>query len=155
MIFENLFSVAGLAAMAGWLFLLASPLIPVWSDRIAGVVLPLILSLGYVGLVIVPSSGSGGGFGTLADVMELFSYEQAALAAWVHFLAFDLIVGAWICRTARSEKIRFWLVAPCLPLTFLFGPAGFLVFSVARGISRPKAAWAPETARKGMSHADR
>ena len=114
-----------------------------------------ILSLGYVGLVIVPSSGSGGGFGTLADVMELFSYEQAALAAWVHFLAFDLIVGAWICRTARSEKISFWLVAPCLPLTFLFGPAGFLVFSVARGISRPKAAWAPETARKGMSHADR
>ena len=155
MIFENLFSVAGLAAMAGWLLLLASPLIPVWSDRIAGVVLPLILSLGYVGLVIVPSSGSGGGFGTLADVMELFSYEQAALAAWVHFLAFDLIVGAWICRTARSEKISFWLVAPCLPLTFLFGPAGFLVFSVARGISRPKAAWAPETARKGMSHADR
>lgn len=155
MIFENLFSVAGLAAMAAWLLLLASPLIPVWSDRIAGVVLPLILSLGYVGLVIIPSSGSGGGFGTLADVMELFSYEQAALAAWVHFLAFDLIVGAWMCRTARSEQISFWLVAPCLPLTFLFGPAGFLAFSVARGISRPKAAWAPETARKGMSHADR
>lgn len=155
MIFENLFSVAGLVAMAGWLLLLASPLIPVWSDRIAGVVLPLILSLGYAGLVIVPSSGSGGGFGTLADVMELFTDEQAALAAWVHFLAFDLIVGAWICRTARNESTSFWMVAPCLPLTFLFGPAGFLAFSVARRISRPKAAWAPETARKGMSHADR
>ena len=104
MIFENLFSVAGLAAMAGWLFLLASPLIPVWSDRIAGVVLPLILSLGYVGLVTRSFLRFGGRFGTLADVMELFSYEQAALAAWVHFLAFDLIVGAWICRTAAQRK---------------------------------------------------
>jgi hypothetical protein len=140
MIFENLFSVAGLVAMLGWLLLLASPLIPVWSDRMAGVILPLILSLVYVGLLIFPSSGSGGGFGTLAEVMELFSYEQAALAAWVHFLAFDLFIGAWVCRTARAENISFWLVAPCLPLTFLFGPAGLLAFSVARTVAKPKVA---------------
>jgi len=155
MIFENLFSVAGLVSMAGWLILLASPVIPVWSDRLAGVVLPLILSLGYVGLLIVPSSGPGGGFGSLTDVIELFSYEQAALAAWVHFLAFDLIVGAWICRTARDEAISFWLIAPCLPLTFLFGPAGFLAFLLIRGSVRRKAAWAPEAASEGGSNADR
>lgn len=138
--FEILFSAAGLVAMAGWLFLLASPFAPVWSDRVAGVILPLVLSLGYVGLLIVPSSNSGGGFGTLADVMDLFSYEQAALSGWVHFLAFDLFIGAWICRTARAENIRFWFVAPCLPLTFLFGPAGLLAFATIRTVARPKAA---------------
>ncbi|MCF6234348.1 MAG: DUF4281 domain-containing protein [Rhodobacteraceae bacterium] len=50
----------------------------------------------------------------------------------MHFLAFDLLVGAWICRTARREGVTFWLVIPCLPLTFLFGPAGFLAFALVR-----------------------
>ena len=56
----------------------------------------------------------------------------AALAGWVHFLAFDLFVGAWITRTARAEGISHWLVLPCLVLTFLFGPAGFLAFTLLR-----------------------
>ncbi|MBW3096865.1 ABA4-like family protein [Pseudohoeflea coraliihabitans] len=132
--FETLFSTASIIAMTGWLFLLASPLIPVWSDRIAGTLLPAVLSLGYLALLIVPSSASGGGFGTLAEVMALFSYRQAALAGWIHFLAFDLFLGAWVCRKARSEDVRFWLVAPCLPLIFLFGPAGLLAFQAIRAI---------------------
>ncbi|KPQ03357.1 MAG: protein of unknown function containing DUF4281 domain [Rhodobacteraceae bacterium HLUCCA12] len=129
---ETLFSIAGVIAMTGWLFLLFSPLIPKWSNRIAGTILPVILSLGYVILLITPSSGNAGGFGTLADVMELFSYEQAALAGWVHFLAFDLFVGAWACRAARAEGVSFWLVALCLPVIFLFGPAGLLAFQAIR-----------------------
>ncbi len=131
--FEIFFSIAGIVAMMGWLLLLASPLIPTWSDRIAGTIPPIVLSLGYVALLVMPSVG-GGGFGTLADVMELFSSQQAALAGWVHFLAFDLFIGAWVCRTARAEGVRFWFVAPCLPLIFLFGPAGFLAFQVMRAV---------------------
>lgn len=132
--FETLFSIAGLIAMIGWLCLLFTPLIPIWADRIAGMILPIILSVGYVILLVIPPSDSAGGFGTLADVMVLFSYEQAALAGWVHFLAFDLFIGAWISRTARTEGVSFWLVAPCLPVTFLFGPAGLLAFQVIRGV---------------------
>lgn len=132
--FETLFSLASIIAMAGWLLLLVSPLIPTWSDRIAGLALPLLLSFGYLMLAVIPSSDSGGGFGTLSDVMELFSYEQAALAGWVHFLAFDLFIGAWACRIARAEGMSFWLVAPCLPLIFLFGPIGLLAFQTARAV---------------------
>lgn len=132
MLFESMFSLAGVIAMAGWLLLLVSPLIPDWSDRIAGAFLPLLLSLGYLLLVIVPASASGGGFGTLADVITLLSYEQAALAGWIHFLAFDLFIGAWVCRKARSEGLNFMLVAPCLPVIFLLGPAGLLTFQVIR-----------------------
>jgi hypothetical protein len=136
---EMLFSVAGILAMIGWLALLMSPFVPEWSDKIAGLVIPVLLSLGYVVLLIFFSSGGDGGFGSLADVAKLFSQQEALLAGWVHFLAFDLLIGAWICRTARREKLRFWLVVPCLPLTFLFGPAGFLAFSLARVLSRAKA----------------
>ena len=132
--FETLFSIVGLIAMLGWLCLLVSPLMPKWADWIAGLVLPIILSLGYVILLVTPSSDSAGGFGTLADVMVLFSYEQAALAGWVHFLAFDLFIGAWVCRTAHAEGVSFWLVTPCLPVVFLFGPAGLLAFQVIRAV---------------------
>jgi len=130
---ELLFSLAGLFSMLGWLFLIASPFCPQLSDKIAGLIIPLILSVGYVALVILFPSGGDGGFGSLAQVVELFSHQNAVMAGWIHFLAFDLLVGAWICRTARREGVKFWLVIPCLPLTFLFGPAGFLAFSLVRG----------------------
>lgn len=127
MTYETAFSLAGLVAMAGWLILLASPWIPTWSDRLAGVVLPLALSAGYLILVLIPSTTSGG-FDKLANVMELFSKEHAMLSGWIHFLAFDLFIGAWVCRRARLAGIRFMWVLPTLPLIFLFGPIGLLAF---------------------------
>lgn len=129
--FETLFSLAGLLAMLGWLCLLASPWIPLWSDRIAGLGIPLLLSLGYVALALAFPPPEGG-FDSLASVQLLFAQPGALLAGWVHFLAFDLVVGAWICRTARGAGLPFWMVLPCLPLTFLFGPAGFVLFSALR-----------------------
>jgi len=131
--FELLFSIAGMIAMIGWLLLLFSPLVPVWSQKLSGMIIPAILSLGYTILLLAPSAAnSGGGFGTLAEVMQLFTAEQAALAGWVHYLAFDLFIGAWACSTARKEAIPFWMVLPCLPLIFMAGPAGLLVFLIIR-----------------------
>jgi hypothetical protein len=141
MYFELLFSVAGILAMAGWLILLASPLFPRWSDRIAGGFIPLLLSTGYVVLAVFSPSDGDGGFSSLDAVMTLFSHPSAMLAGWIHYLAFDLLIGAWICQTARHSVLTFWVVAPCLPLTFLFGPGGFIAFSIVRTIARPKAAW--------------
>lgn len=134
--FELMFSIAGVVAMLGWLALLASPLIPFWADRIAGLIIPLALSLGYTILLVLFPAQNGGGFASLAAVGQLFTSESALLAGWVHFLAFDLVVGAWICRTARREAIAFWMLLPALPVTFLFGPAGFLLFSAVRSVRR-------------------
>lgn len=127
MTFETAFSLAGLTAMIGWLLLLISPWLPKHSDKIAGTLLPGLLCLGYLALVLWPSQTTGG-FASLASVKSLFSHDQALLAGWVHFLAFDLFIGAWVCRTARAQGIRFWWVAPSLPLIFLFGPAGLLAY---------------------------
>ena len=133
---ELIFSLAGLLAMGGWVALLFSPQIPVWSARIAGQVIPGLLAGGYVVLALFFPSNNDGGFGTFAEVTVLFSHEYALLAGWVHFLAFDLFVGAWICSTARSDGIKFWIVLPCLPVTFLFGPAGYLLFSLVRLVAK-------------------
>lgn len=128
---ELIFSLAGLMAMAGWAALLLSPLIPVWSDRIAGLAIPVALSVGYV-VILLAFPAPGGGFGSFAEVRELFSHADALMAGWFHFLAFDLLIGAWICRQGRRDGLPFWSVAPCLPVTFLFGPAGFLLFQIVR-----------------------
>lgn len=135
---ETAFSAASLLAMLGWLLLLASPWIPIWSDRIAGGLLPVTLATGYLALCFIPSDQTGG-FGSLASVMERFSHEQAMLAGWVHYLAFDLVIGAWACRTARDKGIRFAFVAPCLPLIFFLGPIGFLAFQAVKAIGRQPA----------------
>lgn len=132
--FERVFSLAGLLAMSGWAALLISPFIPKWSDRIAGLIVPAILSVGYLGLIFL-SNENGGGFGNFAEVTQLFSNPTALMAGWVHFLVFDLLIGAWICRVGRREGIKFWMVLPVLPITFMLGPAGFLVFSSVRGIT--------------------
>ncbi|MEL6828774.1 MAG: ABA4-like family protein [Pseudomonadota bacterium] len=130
--YETLFSTVGLIAMSGWIALLLSPIKPKWSDLYAGLIAPLVLSAVYIWTVLMPNT-SGGGFGSFAEVSQLFTSPNAVMAGWIHFLAFDLFVGAWICRRARQEQISFWLVLPTLPLTLMYGPAGFLAFCGVRG----------------------
>jgi len=129
---DDLFRIANLVALCGWLVLLASPLIGRWADRIAGFGLPLLLAVLYTGLILAFWSRGEGGFSTLKDVMRLLSTPELALAGWIHYLAFDLFIGGWQVRTARTESIPFALVVPCLFLTFLFGPAGLLAFAAIR-----------------------
>ena len=129
---DTIFQFANPLALAGWVALLASPWLPALADRIAGTVVPALLSVAYAGLVLAFWNRAEGGFDTLDNVALLFETRELLLAGWLHYLAFDLFVGAWIVRTARAEAIPFLAALPCLPLTFLFGPAGFLAFAALR-----------------------
>jgi Domain of unknown function (DUF4281) len=135
-----LFQHANSIALLGWLSLLASPLLPTWTDRISGTVIPLLLAVAYTGLVLAFWSGAQGGFDSLANVEMLFQTREVVLAGWIHYLAFDLFIGAWAARTARAEAIPFLFVVPCLALTFLFGPAGLLAFQSLRFVRARMAA---------------
>lgn len=127
-----LFQLTGPLAMLGWLALVLAPAAPRLANAVATLVIPALLSVAYVALVLVNWSDAPGGFDSLTDVMALFTDPAVALAGWVHYLAFDLFVGAWITRTARAEGINHLIILPCLALTFLFGPAGFLAFTALR-----------------------
>lgn len=95
----------------------------------------IILALTYLVYVIPGLLGTPeGGFNSLAEVRALFKSDEALLAGWIHYLAFDLFVGIWISKDAWDRKISRWLVFPCLLLTFMLGPAGLLVYFVIRGI---------------------
>jgi hypothetical protein len=126
---ETLFQIANPIAMLGWVALIAAPLAPRATDLIAALIIPILMSVAYSALILAHWSGATGGYSSLPDVMALFTDPHIALAGWVHYLAFDLFIGAWATRKARAAHIPHLLVLPHLGLIFLFGPAGFLTFS--------------------------
>ncbi len=123
-----LFQIVNLLVLPGCALLLFAPGWR-WTQAIASVILPLVLACVYVvTLTSALAGGAGGGFGSLAGVAELFRNPMALLAGWIHYLAFDLFIGSWQVRDARRRGLSRWLVSPCLILTFLFGPAGLLLY---------------------------
>ena len=88
----------------------------------------------------------GAGFDSLAAVSLLFSTPLGVLIGWVHFLAFDLFVGAWIPRDGLRHSLSHWLVLPCLALSFLFGPAGLLAYLTLRLVRNRRLSGLRETA---------
>ena len=134
----DVFQIANPAALVGWLVLIASVILnkPVLRDQLAGRWWPLGLSAVYSALIIFFFFKAPGGFDTLANVQLLFTSEWAALAGWIHYLAFDLFMGAWIAKRVMDEGLTRLLLIPLLPLTFMFGPMGFLGFEVTRLLFR-------------------
>ena len=128
---EQVFQIVNLLAVAGWL-LLAVLSGRTWvSTAIGAGVIPVLATV-YAGLIAFNWGGADGGFGSLAEVAQLFANPWLLLAGWTHYLAFDLFVGSWEVRDARERGISHWLVLPCLLLTFLFGPAGWLLYLALR-----------------------
>ncbi len=131
---DTLFSLASVLVLPAWLALAVAPTHR-WTQRAAAVVVPALLAALYVGVFawsLAEPSGTGGGFGSLDEVAALFSDRRALLAGWIHYLAFDLFVGAWEARDAERVGLPRWALVPCLALTFVAGPAGWLLYLGAR-----------------------
>ena len=131
---DFLFSLANPAALLGWIILGVGI---VWNkpflrDEIAGRVWPLGLSVLYTILIGAFFLKAEGGFDTLANVQRLFTFPWAALAGWVHYLAFDLVIGAVISQDIMRLGISRLYLIVLLPLTFMFGPIGYLGFVIVR-----------------------
>ena len=128
---EGVFSVCNMLALVGWLLLLAVPRHRL-ATTIAGTVIPLTLAAIYMALFVMHARGSSGGFSSLAAVAQLFENRWLLLAGWVHYLAFDLLIGAWETRDAMTRRVPRLLLAPCLVMTFMLGPIGLLGYHLVR-----------------------
>jgi len=129
---EYLFSSASTIAMLGWVILIFLPRRWALLNRIPALFIPVLLSVLYSYLIARYFFSAEGGFDTLANVQQLFTYPEAALAGWVHFLAFDLFIGGIIAKQADEFGLSRLLQVPILLLTFMFGPLGFLFFSIIK-----------------------
>jgi len=143
---DALFSIAGSAATLGWLVLALTPLR--WRlIRTMAVCVAAGLAVVYTALIAVYWTQGSGDFASLAGVASLFQHPGLLLAGWVHYLAFDLLVGTWEREEAARLGISRWALLPCLILTFLFGPIGWLAFlgvrhfsASTRSVTAPRAA---------------
>ena len=129
----GLFWMAHVVALAGWIALLAAPAAPgrsIAAARIAGA----ILAIGYAALFVVSirSAGLLVGDYSLTGIAAFFADSRLLLVGWVHYLAFDLWVGAWEAEEAARTRMPHGLLVPCLLLTFMLGPIGLLLFLALR-----------------------
>ncbi|WP_378187851.1 ABA4-like family protein [Aquimarina sp. W85] len=136
---SEVFSLVGMITIMMWILMIFLPKWKLTRVLVDFKIIPLILSTIYL-LYIFQAIQIGGmmDFGSLSSVMELFTEENAVLAGWIHYLAFDLLIGIWILNQNKKFRISSLLIAPCLLATFMFGPMGFLLFMIIKIIKKPK-----------------
>jgi hypothetical protein len=133
---ETVFNIANNGILVFWLLLIVAPHWRVTETLVQSVVVPVIIGLTYTWLIATVFFGGalpeGGNFSSLAGVMAFFTSPVAATAGWIHYLVFDLFVGAWQVRDAQRRGIAHLAVIPCLVLTLLAGPVGLLLYLALR-----------------------
>ena len=137
---DTLFRVLNGAVLPAWALLVFAPRWA-WTRRLvhSGLV-PALYGAAYVALIAVTfATGAvpeGAGADTLGGVVQLFSSPALALVGWVHYLCFDLFVGAWMGRDAQRLGLPHLAVGPRLVATLFYGPAGLLAYLVLRAAMR-------------------
>ena len=99
---------------------------------------PVVIGAIYVTLLIAAmafgQSHPDAGF-SFSGVQALFDHPNGVLVGWSHYLVFDLFVGAWIARDAQRRDIAHWKAVPCILGSYVFGPAGLLLYAILRLLS--------------------
>jgi hypothetical protein len=126
----QVFSIVSAIAALQWLLLILLPKWKVTQWLASHLAVPLLLSVIYCIYIAGFFNIHGGGFGSIQEVRTLFRDDNLLLAGWVHYLAFDLLIGFSIIKSAQANAISHWLVIPCLALTFMFGPCGYLLYQI-------------------------
>jgi hypothetical protein len=132
---EQVFGFANTVALLSWLLLAVLPGRRWVTEIVTGKAVPALFATVYVAIIATTFAGAEGSFSTLRGVASLFLNPWILLAGWVHYLAFDLLIGTWEARDARERRVPHLLLIPCLFLTFMFGPAGWLLYMGVRSAS--------------------
>ena len=130
---EILFKTANYSVLPFWFLLLVAPRWR-WTRLLAhGPVVLLLLTPIYTYMLFgYGSSPEDIDMTTLYGVMTAFSTPHIVVAGWIHYLIFDLFIGAWEARDAERRNIPHLLVVPCLLATLLVGPVGLLLYVIVR-----------------------
>lgn len=128
----TLFRLANALVLPGWLVLVFLPRWKWGAALIAPVIIPVAMGAVYAYCAVTYLIGAEGGYGSLDEVATLLADPRGLLAGWVHYLAFDLFVGAGEVRDARRRGIHHGFVVPCLVATLMLGPIGLGLYALVR-----------------------
>ena len=149
---SSAFKVTNYTALLGWLVLFSIPLWPAQGRTLVLALIVTLLCIAYSYFIFLgkrhdaPDARPRGSFFSLAGVISLFKSPRVVLAGWIHYLAFDLLVGRWETIDAQHRGIPHLAVVPCLFLTFMFGPAGWLAYVTLRAVHARSIATKPFSA---------
>jgi Domain of unknown function (DUF4281) len=136
---NTLFSLASLPVLPIWLLMILAPR---WTFTRRLLASPWVAALPaalYAALVL-PRLGDilpAVVWPSLDGIQTLLGTPAGATIAWVHFLAFDLLIGRWIYLDAQERHLSPLLTGPILFFTLLLGPLGFLSYLLLRLMGRP------------------
>jgi len=135
-VYLTLFKLAGFATPA-WAVLI---FLPTWRGTrwlARSAIVPALLCVLYVIGIVAQISASGLGFvrdfGSAEGVAHLLSNPDIAIVAWIHFLAFDQLVGLFLYRANMHHRyVPLVVQSVILFFTFMLGPVGFLTYYICR-----------------------
>lgn len=93
---------------------------------------PFGLSFFYIYFIFGFGGLADADFSSLEGIVVLFkkATPESAAAGWLHYLAFDFWMGAWLVKHSQHNQIpHLWIVVPLL-FTFMLGPAGVLIYTI-------------------------
>ncbi len=134
---EILFKGANFAVLPFWLLLLVAPRWRGTQLLVHGPAVVLLLTPIYAYMLFgYGPSPQDIDMTTLYGVMSAFTAPHIVVAGWIHYLIFDLFIGAWEARDALRLHIPQLFVIPCLLATLVVGPVGLLLYLIVRFITR-------------------
>jgi hypothetical protein len=131
---SNLYKLVNAVAAIGWVILI---FLPNWDLADSAIKYGIVvgLSVFYIYILFIRKDIENevypkGNFTSLEGVINLFKNPRNLLAGWVHYLAFDLMLGIFIKTQANEIGMSHFLQIPCFILTFMLGPVGYLLFVI-------------------------
>ena len=136
--FNTIFDLSSLLVMPFWALMI---LLPGWSwtrriIRSPWIAAPAALLYTVLVLPDAASIFTDVTNPSLEVIAPLLGSPAGATVGWVHFLAFDLLVGRWAFLDARERGIPWWLSSPTLFFVLMLGPVGFLGHLLVRMLFR-------------------
>ncbi|GAA4448504.1 ABA4-like family protein [Nibrella saemangeumensis] len=137
---DTMFLLANTLVLPQWLLMIAAPRWSVTQWLVRTLLIPALLAVIYLYYLFSGSANLDfSSFSTLSGIKSLFTQDEAVLAGWVHYLAFDLVAGSWMLRDGQQRSINHFLLIPCLLFCFMLGPVGLLLYVVIRFVKKPDA----------------
>ena len=127
---ETAFQIANGAAPIAWMAMILAPKSQLVQRFIFSGAFVGILASAYAMVIVTQFNVDGADFTSLQGVTALLNDPWAMTAGWIHYLAFDLLVGIIITKKGLALKIHRLALLPCQLGCFMLGPIGVLLFVV-------------------------
>ena len=131
--YQNIYLIANWGVIPFWLLLIILPNHGVTNFFVQSIVAPFLLAgaYGFIAYNIFLEGNTLDSFelySGLDGLYSMFANEAFLLVFWIHFLAINLFLGAWISRDSQRYMVPRLFVIISLILTYFTGPVGLLIY---------------------------